>query len=236
MQESVVAVAQIALSIGEIAFRSIAFFEKRINFIGEHYIKEAEAQDKAIIFLSAHFYGVDFAATAAISARNYPLTGMFKDYNNPVFNWFTTKYRKRFGWSTGKGMLYHRSEGFKPIIKALREKTHFYYLPDEDHGRENSIFVPFFATQKATLTITRRVAKLGRACVIPIYTSYNEKTSQIDVICHAPLQNFPTNDEVDDTQKINEALEKLINENITQYMWTLKFLKTRPDEGENIYS
>jgi lauroyl-KDO2-lipid IV(A) myristoyltransferase len=132
-------------------------------------------------------------------------------------------------------MLYHRNEGLKPIIKSLRDKIHFFYLPDEDHGRESSIFVPFFATQKATLPLTGRLAKLGRACVIPIYSSYNEKTSKVDVICHAPLQNFPTNNEVHDTQKISEALEKLINENRSQYMWTLKFLKTRPDENENIY-
>ena len=235
MQENLIALAQTTLSFGEIAFRSQKFLQNRINFIGEHYIKEAEAQGKAIIFLAPHCYGVDFAGSAGICARGYPLSSMFKDYKNPIFDWFVTKYRTRFTGITGKGTLYHRSEGLKPAIKSLRDKAHFYYLPDEDHGRESSVFVPFFATQKATLPITGRLAKLGKAVVIPTYTSYNEKTSKIDVICHAPLENFPSKDEILDTQKISEAIEKLINENRSQYMWTLKLLKTRPEEADNIY-
>jgi len=233
MQENLVVAAQIALSLGEIVFRSRTFLVKRINFIGEHYIKEVESQGKAAIFLSSHSFSIDFLASAALGARGYSLCGIFKDYNNPIFDWFTLKSRTRF--LTEKGMLSHRNEGLKPIVKNLRNKIHLFYLPDEDHGREKSIFVPFFATQKATLPLTGRLAKLGRACVLPIYSAYNEKTSKIDVICYAPLQNFPTKNEVHDTQKINEALEKLINENRSQYMWTLKLFKTRPDENTTIY-
>ena len=41
MRENFRSVAQIALSLGEIAFRSTSFLRKRINFIGEHFVKEA---------------------------------------------------------------------------------------------------------------------------------------------------------------------------------------------------
>jgi len=235
MRENLCSVAQISLSLGEIAFRSRDFLHKRINFIGEHYIQEAEAQDKAIIFLAPHCYGLDFGGAAAISARGYPLSSMFNDYRNPIFDWFVTRYRTRFTKYAGKGTLYHRSEGLKPAIKSLRDKAHFYYLPDEDHGRENSIFTDFYATKKATLPIIGRLAKLGRAVVIPIYTSYNAKTSKIDVICHAPLQNFPEGDEQHQTMLMNRAIEKVVDENRAQYMWTLKLLKTRPEEGVDIY-
>jgi len=235
MKKNIIAMVQITLSLGEIAFRSQKFLQKRINFIGEEHIKAVEAQGKAIIFLAPHCYGVDFAGSAAICARGYPLSSMFKDYKNPIFDWFVTNYRTRFTGITGKGTLYHRNEGLKPAIKSLRDKVHFYYLPDEDHGRDSSLFVPFFGTQKATLPITGRLAKLGRAAIIPTYTSYNDKTGQIDVICHAPLENFPTKDEVADTETISKATEQIINENRSQYMWTLKLLKTRPEEGLKIY-
>ena len=235
MRENLRSAAQILLSLGEIAFRSQDFLIQRINFIGEHYIKEAEAQGQAIIFLGPHCYGLDFAGTAALSARGYPLSSMFNDYRNPIFDWFVTGYRTRFTKLAGKGTLYHRSEGLKPAIKSLRDKAHFYYLPDEDHGRENSIFSDFYATKKATLPVIGRLAKLGRAVVIPIYTSYNATTSKIDVICHAPLQNFPNGDAQHQTELMNRAIEKVIDENRAQYMWTLKLLKTRPEQGLNIY-
>jgi len=235
MHENFRSVAQIALSLGEIAFRSKAFLHKRINFIGEEYVKQAEAQNKAVIFLAPHCYGLDFAGVAAISARGYPLSSMFNDYGNPIFDWFVTNYRTRFSRHHDKGTLYHRSEGLKPCIKSLRDKAHFYYLPDEDHGRDISLFSPFFDTQKATLPVIGRLAKLGKAVVLPTYTSYNAKTGKIDVICHAPLEGIPSGDEQKDTDIMNTAIEKVVNENRAQYMWTLKLFKTRPIKGTKIY-
>lgn len=235
MRENFRSIAQIALSIGELAFRSQSFLHNRINFIGEHFIKEAQANNKTIIFLGPHCYGLDFSGVAAISARGYPLSSMFNDYKNPIFDWFVTNYRTRFSRLNGKGTLYHRSEGLKPCIKGLRDKVHFYYLPDEDHGRDSSLFSPFFKTQKATLPVIGRLAKLGRAIVIPMYTSYNAKTGKIDVICHAPLKSIPSGNEQQDTDLMNAAIERVVNLNRAQYMWTLKLFKTRPEEGLKIY-
>ncbi|MFT6986641.1 MAG: lauroyl-KDO2-lipid IV(A) myristoyltransferase [Psychromonas sp.] len=235
MRENLRAVAQISLSLGELAFRNRDFLLKRVNMIGEQHIKQAESQNKAIIFLGPHCYGLDYAGIAGLNARGYPISSMFKDYNNPIFDWFVTGYRTRFTKAIGKGALYHRSEGLKPVIKSLRDKTHFYYLPDEDHGRDNSLFTDFYATQKATLPMIGRLAKLGKAVVIPFFTSYNAKTTKYDVIFHAPLEKFPTGDELQDTLLMNKAIEKLIDENRSQYMWTLKLLKTRPEVGLDIY-
>ncbi|WP_299663419.1 lauroyl-Kdo(2)-lipid IV(A) myristoyltransferase [uncultured Psychromonas sp.] len=235
MRDNLRSVAQITLALGEIAFRSPTFLKKRVNFIGEHYVKEAEEAGQAIIFLAPHCYGIDFAGVAAISARGYPLSSMFNDYKNPIFDWFVTNYRTRFSRLNDKGTLYHRSEGLKPCIKSLRDKAHFYYLPDEDHGRDSSLFAPFFATQKATLPVIGRLAKLGRAIVIPTYTSYNAKTGKVDVICHAPLTDIPSGDEQKDTDLMNAAIERVVNENRAQYMWTLKLFKTRPEVGLKIY-
>jgi lauroyl-KDO2-lipid IV(A) myristoyltransferase len=80
-----------------------------------------------------------------------------------------------------------------------------------------------------------RLAKLGKAVVIPAYTSYNEKTAQYDIVLHPPLPNFPTGDELKDTQLMNRAIEKVVDQDRSQYMWSLKLLKTRPEEGLNIY-
>lgn len=235
MRENLRSIAQIALSLGEIAFRSKRFLHQRVNFVGEHFVKQAEQAGQSIIFLAPHCYGLDFAGVAAISARGYPLSSMFNDYKNPIFDWFVTNYRTRFSRLSDKGTLYHRSEGLKPCIKSLRNKSNFYYLPDEDHGRDNSIFSSFYGTQKATLPVIGRLAKLGKAVVMPTYTSYNAKTGKVDVICHAPLENFPTGNEQQDTDTMNKAIEKVVDENRSQYMWTLKLLKTRPEEGVNIY-
>lgn len=235
MRKNIKAVAQISLSLGELFFRSQKHILSRANVTGEQYIIDAEAQGKSIIFLGPHCYGLDFGGVAGINARGYSLSSMFKDYKNPIFDWFVTSYRTRFSNAMGKGALYHRSEGLKPAIKSLRDNVHFYYLPDEDHGRAESVFTDFYATQKATLPIIGRLSKLGRAVVIPFYTSYNEETAKYDIIFHAPLPEIPSGDQLKDTQIMNKAIEKLIDEDRSQYMWALKLLKTRPEVGEKIY-
>ena len=67
------------------------------------------------------------------------------------------------------------------------------------------------------------------------FTSYNDQTAKYDVIFHAPLENFPTGDELKDTEQMNRAIEKVIDVNRSQYMWSLKLLKTRPEVGLDIY-
>ena len=235
MRKNIKAIAQISISLGELFFRSRKHIISRCHVIGEEHITDAEKAGKSIIFLGPHCYGLDFGGVAAINARGYPLSSMFKDYKNPIFDWFVTRYRTRFTHLTGKGALYHRSEGLKPAIKSLRDKTHFYYLPDEDHGRENSLFSDFYATQKATLPMIGRLAKLGKAVVIPFYTSYNEVTAKYDVFFHPPLTGIPSGDDSEDTKMMNNAIEKLIDEDRSQYMWALKLLRTRPIKGEKIY-
>ena len=235
MRKNVIAIAQVSLSLGELFFRSREHIINRANTFGEEHILAAEKAGKSIIFLGPHCYGLDFGGVAAINARGHSLSSMFKDYNNPIFDWFVTRYRTRFTHLTGKGTLYHRSEGLKPAIKSLRDNTHFYYLPDEDHGRDKSLFTDFYATQKATLPMIGRLAKLGKAVVIPFYTSYNASTTKFDVFFHAPLSNIPSGDELQDTTIMNKAIEKLIDEDRSQYMWSLKLLRTRPEEGDKIY-
>ena len=235
MRENIRALVQITLSLGELAFRNRQFLCDRVNMIGEEHIKKAEAENKAILFLGPHCYGLDYSGIAGLNARGYPISSMFKDYKNPIFDWFVTGYRTRFTHLTGKGALYHRSEGLKPVIKSLRDKTHFYYLPDEDLGRKNSVFADFYATKKATIPMIGRLAKLGKATIIPFFTSYNQGTGKYDVIFHAPIDAIPSGDELKDTELMNRAIEKLIDENRSQYMWSLKLLKTRQEEGLKIY-
>ncbi len=66
---------------------------------------------------------------------------MMKSPKDQVFDWYINRER-------AKGKVYERSVGIKPAIKAIRSGASFFYLPDQDHGREASIFVPFFGHPK----------------------------------------------------------------------------------------
>ena len=63
-----------------------------------------------------------------------------------------------------------------------------YYLPDEDFGAEQSVFVDFFSTYKATLPGLNKMAKLAKAVVIPMIPRYNAKSGKYEMEIRPPMQ------------------------------------------------
>ena len=96
---------------------------------------------------------------------------MMKSARNPVFDWHINGARARHGFPASG----ERSAGIKPVIKAVKSGLSFFYLPDQDHGREASLFAPFFNHPKATLPALPRLVKLTGARALPVLACYDEQ-------------------------------------------------------------
>ena len=107
-----------------------------------------------------------------------------------------------------------------------------YYLPDEDFGAEQSVFVDFFATYKATLPGLNKMAKLAKAVVIPMFPRYNAKNGKYEMEIRPPMQLS------EDPGAISSCDERgnwiFCYTNPEQYVWILQLLRTRKD-GEDIF-
>ena len=53
-------------------------------------------------------------------------------------DWLWTLARQRFG-----GKMHARQNGIKPFLVHIKQGQMGYYLPDEDFGAEQSVFVDF---------------------------------------------------------------------------------------------
>ena len=127
-----------------------------------------------------------------------------------------------------------RQEGMRRIVKALRDGYPFYYLPDMDFGPKESIFVPYFGQQAATIPSLSRFARLGRAKVLGMYTRMTP-TGYVAEITPA-WQNFPTEDVTADTTRMNRELEAVIRTMPSQYYWVHKRFKSRPEGEPSVYA
>jgi lauroyl-KDO2-lipid IV(A) myristoyltransferase len=157
-------------------------------------------------------------------------SGVFKPMKNKLVDWFVARGRSRHG-----SYLYSREAGLRPIIKDVRAGNVMFYLPDEDLGRERSIFAPFFGVEKATVPVLGKMAKVCKADVLPCMAEYDVKTRRYIIHILPPLKDFPSGDDYHDTVAMNVALEEIVRLCPTQYFWMMKLFKTRPQGQARIY-
>lgn len=186
-------------------------------------------ENRPTIVVSPHFAGLD---AAGIALNTYVRgVSLYQKQSNPVWDEALLKGRLRFS----NPVLIPKSRGsdLRPVIRAMREGLPFYYLPDMDHGRRNSIFVPFFGIEAATIPMVSRLAKVMKAKVIWCFATMTETGYEVEI--SAPLQNFPTDDPVQDTKRLNAELEARIRLHPDQYLWVHRRFKTRPEGEPSVY-
>jgi KDO2-lipid IV(A) lauroyltransferase len=199
--------------------------EKRLKRLvrtpGKEHFDQALAAKKPVILLVPHFVAMDMAGMAL--APDYSMITMYKRPKNLFFDWLVRMGRKRFG-----GTVIERREGIKPVIRSIKKGGSFYYLPDQDQGRDGAVFAPFFGVPTATLTALGRLTQLTGAVVIPCFARQLPWGKGYELIFRPALENFPTEDVLADTTRMNQIIEEAVRMMPEQYFWSHRRFKTRP--------
>ena len=220
--------AQVLLGFAELTARSSKRLESRSKIIGEENLFPLLEKGEKVIMLVPHCWAIDLPAML-FASRGIKVVIMIRSQANPIGDWLMYVQRMKYG-----GRIYPRDAGVRPFIKSIREGYLAYYLPDEDHGFDQSVFVPFLGTEKATLKGFGKLARLSGAKVVPMMPSYNAESGQFEIEIKPALENMPSGDEVADAVAMNQAIEGFIREKPEQYMWILNLLRSQPD-GSQLY-
>jgi KDO2-lipid IV(A) lauroyltransferase len=191
-------------------------------------VSELEGSAPTVIF-APHFYGLDAGATALSLQVDRHYTTIYTPQPNPAIDAWIRDSRRRFGHVR----LFYRADGLKPIVAALRSGEVLYLLPDMNFGPQESIFVPFYGVPAATVPSLSRLARLGRARVVPITTRMTSTGYEVQV--HPAWTDFPTQDLEADTALMNLRLQDYIDSMPAQYYWVHKRFKTRPPGEPAVY-
>ena len=92
----------------------------------------------------------------------------------------------------------------------------------------------FFGIQASTITATHHLARLSGAAVIPFFHKRLDSGGYA-LRLEAPLENFPTDDAIADTARVNTCIERMVREAPSQYLWVHKRFKTRPPGAPSVY-
>ena len=177
---------------------------------------------RPVLLLAPHFIGLD-AGGVGIAMR-FDSVSIYAVQSNAVFDRLLLRGRRRFG----DQLLLSRNESVRTSVRAMKAGRPLYYLPDMDFRSRDSIFVPFFGVQAATITGLSRLARLAGAAVVPCVTRILPGAEGYIVTVGEPWQDFPSEDVEADTRRMNAWIETAVRTMPEQYYWVHRRFKTRP--------
>ncbi len=219
---------QAVVDLGMLALSSEERLNTLMNIEGIEHYHQVKNAGNAVILLTPHLAGVDITGT--LLARHMPLCTMMREDKNPILTMRLKAHRQRFGLR-----VYTRSQGLMPLIRNLKRKISCYYIADEDFGMSNSLFVTFFGVPVATLNTLGRMARMTNAKVLPVRSHLDLKTGRYHITIEKPLSDYPTDSEYVNARRMNAIFESMILRAPEQYLWTLRWFKSRPNNGTPPY-
>ncbi|MGI9310865.1 MAG: lysophospholipid acyltransferase family protein [bacterium] len=221
------ALATAAIATGISWWASEARLARLTKVRNREVLERARERGESIVLLAPHFVGLEHSGIY-LSLLSPTMT-MYHRHRNPLLDAMIKHHRGRFG-----GAQYSSKAPIKPIIQSLRAGRLFYYLPDQDAGRKG-VFVPFFGVPAATFPTLGRIARLGRAAVIPCTTRLLPRGRGFEIILGEPLADYPCGDDIADANAMNRAIETTIAHAPAQYFWSHRRFKTRPPGDPPFY-
>lgn len=202
--------------------------ERLVRIEGLEYLRQHPGAP--VILFSPHFVGVE-AGSVRLTCET-DLVAMYARQKDEKFNELLKHGRTRFGDTR----LVSRQEGIRATLSAMRAGRPFLYLPDQDFGPRDTIFVPFFGVPAATVPGLSRIAQVGKARVLPCVTRMLPGGAGYVLRIDPPWDNFPSDDVAADTRRMNEYIERRVLEMPEQYLWMHKRFKTRPAGEARFYN
>ncbi len=194
---------------------------------GLEHLEAAREQGRGVILLGGHFTTLEISGRL-LAFHVDGLQPIYKPARNPLFEAMMVRSRQRLF----DDLL--NSRDMRTILRNLKRGKVVWYAPDQDFGRERSVFAPFFGVPAATLTTTARLAKLSGAPLVP-YASERHADGRFTIRLLPALEGFPSGDDIADASRVNAVLEEQIRRTPAQYLWVHKRFKTRPPGEPPVY-
>jgi KDO2-lipid IV(A) lauroyltransferase len=206
--------------------------DKYLNSItrirGLENLTEVLDRGQGVILLSAHFTTLEISGRA-LAQKTPPYDAVYRKNRSDFVTEIQRSGRERSAATTIE------KRDIKTMVRSLRAGRVVWYAPDQSYNRKGSEIIDFFGTPGMHTTATSTLAKLGKAVAIP-YFPIRLDDGKYEVIIHKPLENFPSDDLVADTQTYLKYLEDHIRKYPEQYFWIHRKFKNLPDGYPDYYS
>ena len=193
---------------------------------GLEHLEIARRAGRGALLLSAHFTTIEIGCRAL--AARLPLNVMYRPTKNELVGAFVQSRR-----ATQTKRAIPRDD-VRTLVKALKDGDVVWYAPDQSFRKKGAQMVTLFGIPAATNTATSRIAGMTNALVFPYFFERLPGGGYRGVI-HPPLENFPTDDPVADTERFNRLIEAEVRRMPGQYLWIHRRFKGLSEDYPRYY-
>ena len=197
---------------------NVAPMRRSVRIEGLEPIQALHAQGRGVLLVSGHFMTLEMCGR--LMCDHLPLAGMYRRYRSPVMEWAVRRGRARYAAAM------FGNEELRPAMRHLKQGGLLWYAPDQDMRGKETVFAPFFGVPAATITATHQFARLTGCAVVPFF--HRREGGDYVLRLGEPLEDFPSTDPVADSTRVNAAIETMVREAPSQYLWIHRRFKRRP--------
>ena len=191
---------------------------------GLEILQALQAEGRGVLLVSGHFMTLEMCGR--LLCDHVDLAGMYRKHRSPVMEWAVLRGRLRYASAMfGNGDT-------RAAIRHLKRGGFLWYAPDQDMRGKDTVFAPFFGIPAATITATHQFSRLTGCAVVPFFhkrTHHRHEGDRYVLRIGQPLAPFPTEDAVADTSAVNAAIEDMVREAPSQYLWPHRRFKRQPE-------
>lgn len=198
-----------------------------VQWQGREHVEAALQAGRGVLFLTPHLGCFEVTAQAyaqVFGQQGRPITVLFRPPRQAWLAPLVTGSRARPGMGTAPTSL----AGVKQMLKALKAGQCVGLLPDQVPPQSQGVWVPFFGRAAYTMTLSVRLAAQSGATVLLAWGERLPWGRGYVVHVH-PLAEPLSGDVTQAAAQINTAMEVLVRQCPTQYLWGYARYKTPRD-------
>ena len=195
---------------------------------GLEHFREAEGRGKGVLIATGHLGNWELSGIGHTLLGCDTMNVVVRPLDNPYVDEFVRRRREL----TGNRMI-GKKEFLRSLLKALQSGETAAMLFDQNNTLDQGVFVDFFGIPARTGTSFVKIAAHTGATVVPGFAVWIQEEGRYHMKFYPPLDM--TGDIVEDTRRVQAAIERAIRDYPDQWLWIHRRWKARPEGQPDLY-
>jgi Kdo2-lipid IVA lauroyltransferase/acyltransferase len=162
---------------------------------------------------------------------DYPFTALYRAPRIQQLDRIIRRARER----TGAKLVAAGKKGVIHLFRSLKQGELTIILPDQEPGKSGGVFAPFFDKDAWTMTLLSKLTTKTQARVVFAVVERERFNKEYRIHFVEPNQDIYNEDPLIAARSLNKSIESLVNRFPSQFQWSYKRFKKRPENEPKFY-